>query len=104
MVRTIACLPALVGAWRERGGGILRPTAWAAYSPLDQDALRRPAARHPRASTWSASAQRSPTLEPPVQALVVYNSNPAAIGARPASRARRAWRARTSSPSCSSTS
>ena len=42
MVRTIACLPALVGAWRERGGGILGPTAWAAYSPLDQDALAGP--------------------------------------------------------------
>ena len=48
MVRTIACLPALVGAWRDRGGGILGPTAWAAYSPLDQDALRRPAAGHAR--------------------------------------------------------
>ena len=42
MVRTISCLPALVGAWRERGGGILGPTAWAAYSPLDQDALAGP--------------------------------------------------------------
>src|SRR6185437_13260175 len=42
MVRTISCLPALVGAWRDRGGGILGPTAWAAYSPLDQDGLAGP--------------------------------------------------------------
>ncbi|HEX6618541.1 MAG TPA: molybdopterin oxidoreductase family protein [Solirubrobacteraceae bacterium] len=76
MVRTIACLPALVGAWRERGGGILGPTAWAAYSPLDQNALAGP-----QPDTRSVNMVRLghalTELDPPVHALVVYNSNPA---------------------------
>jgi len=76
MVRTIACLPALVGAWRQRGGGILGPTAWAAYSPLDQDALAGPPPRT-RAVNMIRLGHALTELEPPVHALVVYNSNPA---------------------------
>jgi anaerobic selenocysteine-containing dehydrogenase len=76
MVRTISCLPALVGAWRDRGGGILGPTAWAAWSPLDQDALAGP-----QPATRKLNMVRLghvlTELEPPVHALVVYNSNPA---------------------------
>jgi anaerobic selenocysteine-containing dehydrogenase len=76
MVRTIACLPALTGAWRDRGGGILGPTAWAAWSPLDQDALAGP-----QPATRSVNMIRLGhalnELRPPVHALVVYNSNPA---------------------------
>ena len=82
MVRTIACLPALVGAWRERGGGILGPTVVGRVQPARPGRARRPAARHARASTWSASGTRSTELEPPVHALVVYNSNPADHRAR----------------------
>src|SRR5919204_6375633 len=37
MVRTISCLPALTGAWRDRGGGLLGPTPWGAWGPLDQN-------------------------------------------------------------------
>ena len=77
MVRTIACLPALVGAWRERGGGILGPTAWAAYSPLDQAALTGPAAATRARVNMVRLAHALTELEPPVHALVVYNSNPA---------------------------
>jgi anaerobic selenocysteine-containing dehydrogenase len=76
MVRTISCLPALVGAWRERGGGILGPTAWAAYSPLDQAALAGPQPDTRRVNMVRL-AHALTDLDPPVHALVVYNSNPA---------------------------
>ena len=76
MVRTISCLPALVGAWRDRGGGILGPTAWAAYSPLDQDALAGPQP-DTRAVNMVRLGHALTELDPPVHALVVYNSNPA---------------------------
>jgi len=78
MVRTIACLPGLVGAWRDRGGGILGPTAWAAYSPLDQATLAGPQART-RSVNMVRLGHALTELEPPVHALVVYNSNPATI-------------------------
>jgi anaerobic selenocysteine-containing dehydrogenase len=76
MVRTISCLPALVGAWRDRGGGILGPTAWAAYSPLDQDAVAGPQPDTRRVNMVRL-AHALNDLDPPVHALVVYNSNPA---------------------------
>jgi anaerobic selenocysteine-containing dehydrogenase len=76
MVRTIACLPALTGAWRDRGGGILGPTAWAAWSPLDQDALAGPQP-DTRQVSMIRLAHALNDLEPRVHALVVYNSNPA---------------------------
>ena len=78
MVRTISCLPALVGAWRERGGGILGPTAWAAWSPLDQSALAGPQPAT-RKVNMVRLGHALTELEPPVHALVVYNSNPATI-------------------------
>ena len=39
-VRTISCLPAVVGAWRHAGGGVLLSTS-GAY-PVRKDALERP--------------------------------------------------------------
>jgi anaerobic selenocysteine-containing dehydrogenase len=76
MVRTLSCLPVLVGAWRERGGGILAPTAWAAWSPLDQETLAGPQP-DTRAVNMVRLAHALNDLQPPVRALVVYNSNPA---------------------------
>ena len=76
MVRTISCLPALTGAWRDRGGGILGPTAWAAWSPLDQDALSGPPPPT-RSVSMIRLGHALDELEPPVHALLVYNSNPA---------------------------
>jgi anaerobic selenocysteine-containing dehydrogenase len=77
MVRTIACLPALTGAWRDRGGGILGPTAWAAWGPLDQDALAGPEPATRRVSMIRLGHALTELDEPAVHALVVYNSNPA---------------------------
>jgi anaerobic selenocysteine-containing dehydrogenase len=82
-LRTIACLPALVGAWRERGGGLLHTTAGLFYQALNIAALEMPQLIDPAARTINmveiGKALTNPTLAPPIQALIVYNSNPAVI-------------------------
>jgi anaerobic selenocysteine-containing dehydrogenase len=79
---TIASLPALTGAWRDRGGGcsyLPRATASAVSSrPLRRDDLRPGPVRTINMSQLGA-ALTDPSLEPPVKALVCWNSNPAAI-------------------------
>ena len=57
--RTIACIPALAGSWRHRGGGLAYiPTAM--FGVLEEERLARPHLRRaPRArSTCRASARR----------------------------------------------
>lgn len=80
--RTIACIPALTGAWRDRGGGCSYiPTATA--GAVSSAALQRPQLRSGDARTVNMSqlgeALTDPALEPPVAAMVVWNSNPAQI-------------------------
>ncbi len=79
---TIASLPALVGAWRYRGGGCSYiPTATAAA--VSNVAAGRPDLRTGPARSINMSqlgdALTDPALDPPVRALVVWNSNPAQI-------------------------
>jgi anaerobic selenocysteine-containing dehydrogenase len=102
-VRNIACLPALVGAWRELGGGVQLSTSGS--FPFDYRSLYRPDLRQERAArkinmnrlgdALSADPARMaqahyhprPTdpvpvpdkAGPPVKALIVYNCNPAAV-------------------------
>lgn len=80
--RTIACLPALVGAWRHRGGGCSYiPTATAAAidsGTLAGAELRTAPSRSINMAQLGA-ALTDPALAPPVQALVVWSSNPAQI-------------------------
>ena len=78
--RTIACLPALVGAWRHRGGGCAYiPTATVVSAGgLNGQELRKSPARTINMSQVG-HALTNPDLEPPVAALVVWNSNPAQI-------------------------
>ena len=84
-VRAIACLPALIGAWRHRAGGLLLSNSGA--FPLQRNALARPdllGDRRPRTlnmSTIGDDLQRpsSPDFGPQVDALIVYNSNPVAV-------------------------
>ena len=40
--RTLACLPALTGAWRDRGGGYSRSVGFWTERQIDHDALSRP--------------------------------------------------------------
>ena len=85
-VRAVACLPALTGAWRQRAGGVLLSSSGA--FPVDRAALQRPdllAGRAPRtvnmvrigdALLGDADALAGGA---PIEALVVYNSNPVAV-------------------------
>lgn len=80
-VRTIACLPALTGAWRHPGGGVLLSTS--GTFPVDNAALERPDLIRPGTRTLNMSqigrVLLDQTLKPPVKAMFVYNSNPAAV-------------------------
>ena len=78
--RTIACLPVLVGAVKERGGGLAGTTGYL-FGVLDLDRLARPELlRESTREVNMVQLGRALTeLEPPIRALVVYNSNPAAI-------------------------
>jgi len=83
-VRAIALLPVLTGAWRHRGGGFLLSSSGAFH--LNRAALERadlqlasPLGREARLVNMTQLGQTLTQLnEPPIQALVVYNSNPAA--------------------------
>jgi anaerobic selenocysteine-containing dehydrogenase len=80
--RTMACLPALAGSWRQRGGGFsYLPVATADAldsKPLRRDDLRPGPVRSINMAQLG-SALTDPALDPPVTALVVWNSNPAAV-------------------------
>ena len=84
-VRAIACLPALVGAWRHRGGGLL--LSCSGQFPVQRAALEMPQLRTgPRPRTINMSTigdallhKGSPQFGPAVEALIVYNSNPVAV-------------------------
>jgi anaerobic selenocysteine-containing dehydrogenase len=80
-VRAILCLPAVTGAWRDAAGGALLSSSGA--FPLNYDALERPdLLPTPRPRTLNMSLLGrilTKTDSPPVRALYVYNSNPAAV-------------------------
>ena len=86
-VRLIAILPCLVGAWRDRAGGLLLSSSgW--FKPVRDDAaLQRPdllAGRQPRTINMSTIGddllrESSPAFGPKIEALIVYNSNPVAV-------------------------
>ncbi len=80
-VRTITCLPAITGDWRYPGAGALLSTS-KAYD-FDDDALSRPDLVPPGTRTINmvqlAEALLGELPGPPVMALFVYNSNPAAV-------------------------
>ncbi len=80
-VRTIACLPALIGAWRHPAGGLLLSTS--GTFPLNTQGLQRPDLIPPGTRTVNmvqlAEALHGELPGPPVRALYVYNSNPAAV-------------------------
>jgi anaerobic selenocysteine-containing dehydrogenase len=82
-VRTIACLPAITGHWRRAGGGVSLSTS--GTFAFNKNALQRPDLGQP-ARTINMSLLGDALTKPdagvggpPVQALIVYNSNPAAV-------------------------
>ncbi len=79
-VRAVACLPALAGHWRDAAGGLLLSTSGA--FEVDEAALTRPdllAGRTPRTINMSTIGDALACSDPPIDALVVYNSNPVAV-------------------------
>jgi anaerobic selenocysteine-containing dehydrogenase len=84
-VRAITCLPALAGHWRSHAGGVLLSTS--ATFNKNTAALERPelllgsdgAARQPRTINMSTIGRDLAEADPPIEALIVYNSNPVAV-------------------------
>jgi anaerobic selenocysteine-containing dehydrogenase len=83
-MRTVACLPALVGAWRHAAGGIQLSSSGS--FPSNKTALQRPdlmkgSARTINMTTIGDDLLRptSPEFGPRIEAVIVYNSNPLAI-------------------------
>ncbi len=92
MIRAIACLPAVIGAWGKPGSGLLLSTS--AHFPLNNRNIKRPDLVHSpddeSAVKWGRRVPRAinmneigkallETTDPPIRALYVYNSNPAAV-------------------------
>jgi molybdopterin guanine dinucleotide-containing S/N-oxide reductase-like protein len=83
--RAVMMLPALTGAWRQRGGGLQLSTSGA--FPFDEETVRRPdlmqaspLGRAARVVNMSVLGHALTELDGPrVHAMFVYNSNPAAI-------------------------
>ena len=83
--RAVACLPALIGAWRHRAGGVLLSSS--GYFPARRTALQRPdllGSRRPRTLNMSPIGDillhpGDAAWGPKVEALLVYNSNPVAV-------------------------
>jgi anaerobic selenocysteine-containing dehydrogenase len=83
-VRTIACLPAITGHWRRPGGGVQLSSS--GNFAFNRAALHRedlaPAGTRTINMSLLGDALTKPDAGvggPPVQAMVVYNSNPGAI-------------------------
>lgn len=78
-VRAIACLPALIGSWRDAGGGVLLSSS--GMFAFDDKVLQRPDLMrgNPRTINMSRLGEALTEARPPVQAIYVYNSNPAAV-------------------------
>ncbi len=79
--RTLACLPALVGAWRDRGGGLARSVGSWTDLAIDHEALSRPdllGTREPRVldEVRLADILTNSELSPSVHALFVWGTNP----------------------------
>jgi anaerobic selenocysteine-containing dehydrogenase len=83
--RAVACLPALIGAWRHPAGGVLLSSS--GMFPVNKAALQRPdllAGKTPRTINMitigdDLARAASPQFGPKIEALIVYNSNPVAV-------------------------
>lgn len=92
MVRAIATLPAVIGAWGKPSSGLLLSTS--AHFPLNWQAVKRPDLKptpgEPSCADKGRTLPRAVNMneigralleanEPPIRALYVYNSNPAGV-------------------------
>ena len=80
--RTLACLPALTGSWRDRGGGLMRSVGTWQDQLVDTAAFARPDlldGRNVRTLNMSRLGEILLDERPPVRAMIVWNSNPLVI-------------------------
>ena len=80
-VRAISLLPAVTGAWDDAGGGAMLSTS-GTFSQLDTATLQRKDLIPPGTRTINMSRlgeALTKIADPPVKAMIVYNSNPAAV-------------------------
>jgi anaerobic selenocysteine-containing dehydrogenase len=82
--RTLACLPALVGAWRDRGGGFARSVGVWGDALVDHQALSRPdlaAGNVPRGLDMVRLGEilTDTTMSPAVHAIVMIGVNPMVV-------------------------
>jgi anaerobic selenocysteine-containing dehydrogenase len=80
--RTLGCLPALTGSWKDRGGGLMRSVGSWQNRLVDNDALSRPdllAARNPRTLNMSRLGEILLDEQPAVRSMIVWNCNPLVI-------------------------
>ncbi len=83
-VRNIACLPALVGAWRHAAGGVQLSSS--GTFPMNKPLLQRSDLLKPGTRTINMTTigddllrEASPAFGPKIEAVIVYNANPLAI-------------------------
>jgi anaerobic selenocysteine-containing dehydrogenase len=83
-VRNIACLPALVGAWRHAAGGVQLSSS--GTFPMNKPLLQRSDLLKPGTRTINMTTigddllrEASPEFGPKIEAVIVYNANPLAI-------------------------
>lgn len=78
-IRTIVCLPALTGQWLKLGGGAIKGNS--GYLEHNVRALQRPdlLKKPTRRINMNQIGTALLELDPPIQSLYVYNSNPAVV-------------------------
>jgi molybdopterin guanine dinucleotide-containing S/N-oxide reductase-like protein len=84
-MRAVTMLPCLIGSWKEIGGGL--QMSLSGSFALNKEALEMPELMRKTLGRPArivnmvrlASVLNSTTMAPPIQALFVYNSNPAAV-------------------------
>ncbi|GJQ59885.1 MAG: molybdopterin oxidoreductase family protein [Candidatus Scalindua sp. AMX11] len=79
MIRTISCLPGLVGAWKYPGGGMFYPTSES--FPINWEKIERGdlSPNTPRSVNMNQLGEVLLHASPKIHGLYVYNSNPAAV-------------------------
>ena len=79
-VRSIVCLPALIGAWQRKGGGCFVGTSTARAFPMEEILRQDFMARKTRLINMNQLGSALNQIDdPPIQSLYVYHSNPAAV-------------------------
>jgi anaerobic selenocysteine-containing dehydrogenase len=77
LFRSLTMLPAVVGAWKDRGGGLARSTQVYFEEAIAPDVAHPPGRVFNMAELGAVLTNGA--LDPPIRALVVHNSNPAVI-------------------------